>query len=168
MDKAAFAPVWDMIRQRHGIGIRCIEAVPADRIDETPVKGMRSTREIFVHMCSFLRSAAESVPVGKLTYDEKAVLERVRTKEQLLAYAGECWQAADAAFARTSDANLNGMVTTPWGSSMPGFVILSAVVDEYVHHRGQLYAFLRQMGLEPPEVWDFAHNAAEYAPRPRG
>ena len=32
-------------------------------------------------------------------------------------------------------------------------------------HRGQLYAYTRALGVEPPLVWDFEHNEAAFAPQ---
>jgi uncharacterized damage-inducible protein DinB len=37
--------------------------------------------------------------------------------------------------------------------------------DEFVHHRGQLTAFIRVCGGEPPFLWGYADNAAEFRPR---
>jgi uncharacterized damage-inducible protein DinB len=36
--------------------------------------------------------------------------------------------------------------------------------DELVHHRGQLTAFIRLSGGEPPFMWGYADNAPEYQP----
>jgi len=36
--------------------------------------------------------------------------------------------------------------------------------DEFLHHRGQLYAFARACGVEPPFMWGFADNAPEFRP----
>ena len=48
---------------------------------------------------------------------------------------------------------------------MPGFAMLNLLPDEYLHHRGQLYAYLRQLGMKPPENWDFEHSAPEFQPK---
>ena len=37
--------------------------------------------------------------------------------------------------------------------------------DEHLHHRGQLYAYLRAIGVVPPFIWSFDDNAPEYQPR---
>ena len=37
--------------------------------------------------------------------------------------------------------------------------------DEFVHHRGQLTAYLRLCGGTPPFMWGYADNAPEYQPR---
>lgn len=164
MNKAALVPAWDMNRMRHGIAVRCVQALSDEQVLAKPITGMRSALEIVVHMYSFLRAAAESPLAGVITMDEKADLARVRTKADLLAHMEASWRAADAAFQQVTDAQLAAMVKAPWGE-MPGFVMISMIPDEFIHHRGQLYCYLRQLGVEPPMVWDFAHNAPEYAHR---
>jgi len=64
-----------------------------------------------------------------------------------------------------TDEKITRMVKTPWGESFPGFVCVQIIYDEHLHHRGQLYAYLRQLGIEPPFMWDFEHNAPEFQPR---
>ena len=56
-------------------------------------------------------------------------------------------------------------VQTPWGEPFPGFAILGFIHDEYLHHRGQLYAYVRVFGIEPVMMWDFDHNAPEFQKR---
>ena len=74
--------------------------------------------------------------------------------------------AGDASIKSVTDAQLQATVQTPWGGmTMPGWMCASVINDEYFHHRGQLYCYLRQLGVEPPMVWDFTHNAPEYAHR---
>ena len=36
--------------------------------------------------------------------------------------------------------------------------------DEFVHHRGQLYAYARACGGNPPFVWGHADNEPDFAP----
>ncbi len=164
MTKAALVPAWDMNRMRHGIALRCVQAMSDAQVNATPIQGMRSAREIVVHMYAFLRAVPESVLSGAIAFDEKSVLARVRTQADLVAFMEESWRAADAAFQQCTDAQLTALVKAPWGD-MPGGVMISMIPDEFIHHRGQLYCYLRQLGVEPPMVWDFAHNAPEYAHR---
>ena len=65
---------------------------------------------------------------------------------------------------RIGDAELAAMVTTPWNKTWPGFVAFHILHDEFLHHRGQLYAFARCCGAEPPFMWGYADNAPEYRP----
>lgn len=164
MTKAALVPAWDMNRMRHGIALRCVQAMSDAQVNATPIQGMRSAREIVVHMYAFLRAVPESVLSGAIAFDEKSVLARVRTQADLIAFMEESWRAADAAFQQCTDAQLTALVKAPWGDH-PGGVMITMIPDEFIHHRGQLYCYLRQLGVEPPMVWDFAHNAPEYAER---
>ncbi len=163
MKKSSLAPVWEMMRLRHGIGLRCVQALPADQVDSHPIRDMRTPRELVVHMYAFVRAMAEAVLTGTLDMDEKAELAKVKTKDDLVAYAQECWKAADAAFAKITDEQLASTVKAPWGDR-PGYRMISVVPDEYLHHRGQLYAFLRQLGVAPPMNWDFEHSSPELRP----
>ncbi len=163
MKKSSLAHLWEMMRLRHGIGLRCVQALPADQIDSHPIRDMRTPRELVLHMYGFLRSATESVVAGTLTMDAKSDLEQVKTKDDLVAYAQACWKAADAAFAAITDEQLAATVKAPWGDR-PGARMISVLPDEYLHHRGQLYAFLRQLGVEPPMNWDFENSAPELQP----
>lgn len=167
MNKAALVPAWDMNRLRHGIALRCVQALSDEQVNAHPIQGMRSARELVVHMYSFLRAATESALAGTVTMDEKSARARVATKADLIAYMEESWRAADAAFQQVTDAQLASPVKAPWGD-MPGGIIIAMIPDEFIHHRGQLYCYLRQQGVEPPMVWDFEHNAPGLAPAPRG
>ena len=162
--KASFAPVWDKMRLRHGVGLRCIQALPSDQLDARPVRDMRTPKELVVHMYTFLRAAAESLLAGTITMDDQADLPRIKSTADLAKFADQSWKAADAAWGKITDAQLSSNVTAPWGT-MKGSDMLYTVPEEYLHHRGQLYAFLRQLGVKPPENWDYEGSAPEYQPK---
>jgi hypothetical protein len=56
------------------------------------------------------------------------------------------------------------MVPTPWHMTFPGWVGFSIQNDEFMHHRGQLYAIARLAGAEPPFMWGFADNEPAFKP----
>lgn len=159
--------MWDHFRQCHGIALRALEAVPADRIDSNPIPKMRTVKQLAVHMYAMVwRECAEGASRGQIRdIDEKAICHTIRTKEELLRFCRECWDAATEAAESMTEEKLRATVTTPWGVSFPGHVVFETIHDEFLHHRGQLYAFIRALGAEPPPMWDFEHNAPEYRPR---
>lgn len=169
MNKAQMSAFWDHFRAVQGITVRAIEAVPRDKVDVRPCKDMRSPRELIVHMYNMMRYVAEGASKGNVGYvdskDDPVTLEKVKTHDDLVRYAHESWGAADRAVSSMSDAQIQAMVPTPWGMPFPGFVCIQIIYDEHLHHRGQLYAFLRQLGVEPPFLWDFENNAPEYRPK---
>ena len=146
-----------------------LEAIPADRYTTHPVAGMRTPAELAVHVSSTcVRAMAEGVAKGRITVDEAEegkLAAKLGDKPALIAFARQCFDQANAAVARIGDAELSAMVPTPWNKSWPGWVAFQVLHDEFVHHRGQLYAFARACGAEPPFMWGYEDNAPEYQPR---
>ncbi len=163
MNKQVHLGNWEMLRLRHGITLRVVDQLTDEQLNAKPITGMRSALEIVVHMYSGMRQMVEGVVSGSLGDSvEKSVLEKVKTKAQLLAYMAETWTASNTVAQGLTDAQIGGLVKTPWGEPFPGFAILGFIHDEYLHHRGQVYAFVRTFGIEPVMLWDFDHNAPEF------
>jgi uncharacterized damage-inducible protein DinB len=168
MNKATLDQMWDQFRQKYGVYLRLLEAFPADRYATHPVPGMRTPAEMAVHISgTVVRDIAEGVAKGEITAEESSEAKTaadLADKAALVAYARQCFERADAAVKRIGDAELAAMVPTPWKSTWPGFVAFFVLSDEFMHHRGQLYAFARACGVEPPFMWSYAENEAEFRP----
>jgi len=152
----------------NGITFRAIAAIPKDKIDAQPIKDMRTPKELVVHMYTSMRYIADGIVNGEIKWSEevdKETCNRIKSHDDLTRYAGESWKAADRAIQSLADGQTTAMVKTPWGQDFPGFVCVSIIHDEHLHHRGQLYAFLRLFGVEPPFMWDFEHSAPEFQPQ---
>lgn len=165
MNKAQLGQWWDHFRTVNGITLRAIKAIPKDKVDAKPCKDMRTPKELIVHMYTGMKTVSDGITKGEIVYGDeadKAAASGIKSHEELLKYATECWNAADRSIRSLSDDKISGIVKTPWGESFPGFVCVQIIYDEHLHHRGQLYAFIRQFGVEPPMVWDFEHNAPEF------
>jgi uncharacterized damage-inducible protein DinB len=166
-DRKSLTGFWDHFRQVHGITLRTLDLIPADKIDSQPIQNMRSPKELISHLYgTIVRAIPEGVARGTIQpEDEKAIVARIKTKDDLIRFVNESWTAGDRAAKAITDANLLATVKTPWGFDMPGSACMSVVTDEYFHHRGQIYAFVRQLGGAPPMMWDFEHNSAEFGPK---
>jgi uncharacterized damage-inducible protein DinB len=166
MHKDTIAGMWDSLRQIHGITLRATQALPRDRIDDRPIQKMRTPKELVAHMYTMMRDVTGGVVNGEFTSDDAAESGAgIHTHDELVRYVRDCWSASDRAVQSLGEAQLAGMVKTPWGAEFPGFVCIHILYDEHLHHRGQLFAFLRALGAEPPVLWDFENNAPEFRPR---
>lgn len=164
MNRQTHLALWDTMRMRHGIVLRLLEQLPAEGLASRPIAGMRTPVELVVHIYASARQMAESVRTGNLPeFDEKAAVEAIRTPKQLLAFVKDAWAATDRDARAATDVQLGATVKTPWGA-YPGSAMFGFLHDEFLHHRGQLYAFVRTFGIEPVMVWDFEHNAPEFQP----
>ena len=169
LNKQSLTGMWDMTRQKHGITLRLIDLLPENKLHAQLIPGMRTPAELIVHMYDIVvKSIPQGIAKGEVTADEnaeKGIASGLKTKQDLVKYVNDCWTAGDKAVASITDAQLAAMVATPWGQPFPGFALCGIVNDEYLHHRGQLYAFVRASGIEPPMMWDFGNNAEAYRPK---
>lgn len=168
MDQPTLHAMWDQMRQKYGVYLRLLEALPADRFHQGPIAGMRTPAELVAHVSgSIVRDIAQGVARGVITADESSeasVAGRWTSGADAVAFARECWSQADAAVKTIGDAQLSAIVPTPWDMSFPGYVGFFILNDEFVHHRGQLYAYARAFGVEPPFMWGYGDNAPEFRP----
>ena len=167
MNLQTVAKLWDHMRQAHGIGLRALDAIPADKIDATPIPNMRTPKQLVVHMYAMVfQEMAEGVLRGSIQeFDEKPIADKILTHADLVKFAKDSFAAADRAVAKYTEQTLTQTVTTPWNFEAPGAAMFSIIPDEYIHHRGQLYTFVRAFGNAPPMLWDFENNDPEFRPK---
>jgi uncharacterized damage-inducible protein DinB len=166
MNRSIVGYMWEELRLINGITLRVIDGIPKEKIDARPIGMMRTPKELVAHMYTTMRTVAEGIAKGTITADERADSgAELRSRDDMLRYARESWKAADRAMQSLTDAQIQAMVKTPWGMDMPGHFCSTIIYDEHLHHRGQLYAFLRALGAEPPFMWDFENSAPEFRPR---
>ena len=168
MTKAYLESFWDHFRTVNGITLRAIQAIPADKLDAKPCRDMRTPKELVTHMYNTMRTLADGIGRGEFAdteAEEPKIAAGIHSVEELRRFALDSWNTADRAIHALPEERITGSVKTPWGMSFPGFICVQIIYDEHIHHRGQLYAFLRQLGVEPPSMWDFEHNAPEFQSR---
>jgi uncharacterized damage-inducible protein DinB len=157
---------WDYFRVVNGIGLRAIAALPEGSLDQAPIAGMRTVKELVFHLYQMVRDTPQSVARGEAAAPDPAVetaeLAGLRSKADLLAWCGRCWETGNQVVPTLTDAQIQGMVKTPWGQDFPGFVMMDILYNEYWHHRGQLYVYLRALGVEPPMLYDYENNAPAF------
>jgi uncharacterized damage-inducible protein DinB len=166
MTRQNLESLWEQFRLSNGVTLRALQAIPDDKLGDHPVPNMRSARELVDHIYSYVRAIPEAVVKGQITAaDVEPQLARMATTRDVVAYARECFEKADAAVQRITDQQLAGPVATHWGPSFPGAMMMTVLYDEHLHHRGQLYAYMRAMGIEPPFIWGFEENEPAFQPK---
>jgi uncharacterized damage-inducible protein DinB len=162
MNSQALRMFWDQIRQKYGVLLRVLEVIPEPQLHAHPIPGMRTPAELAAHVAgSIVRDIAVGVAKGAITADESReadIAAGLTSRASLLDHLRDCWARADAAVATITDSQLAASVPTPWGMSFPGAFAFHVLNDELLHHRGQLYAYARACGVEPPSLWSFAEN----------
>ena len=161
MNKSALSSIWNQMRQKYGVYLRVLEALPDDKVVDAVIPGMRTPAELVAHTSGgIVKGFAKGVASGEILAgpSDSEVAAGIHSKDDLLTYARACWDEADAAIAEVGDDELSRMVKTPWGFEFPGRTAIHTMNDEFVHHRGQLYAYVRACGVEPPFLWSYDQN----------
>lgn len=166
MNKQRLTQTWDNFRQMHGITLRLIDSIPADKFDARPIPNMRTPKELIVHVYGMVvKSIVTGIATGSIAeIDEKAITASLKTKDDVRKFVNDAYATCDATVKGIADDKLNSQVETPWGMSFKGSDCIHILRDEYLHHRGQLYTYLRALGQDVPMVSDFEHNAPEFQP----
>jgi len=91
MNKAVIDQSWDYFRTVNGIGLRAIAALPADKLDAHPIPGMRTPKELVVHLYTIVVALPAAVAKGEIKdtdEEEAATVQRIRTKDELVSVWG--------------------------------------------------------------------------------
>ena len=168
LDKPWLDQFWNQIRQKYGVYMRLLDALPEDKYHSHPVADIRTPAEMVAHTSgSIVRDLAQGVLKGEITANESAesdVASGLTTKAEVLSFATDCWNLGNEAVAAIGDAELSAIVQTPWDMTFPGWVGFDILNDEFLHHRGQLAVYARILGVAPPFIWGFADNSPEFRP----
>ncbi|HVP37753.1 MAG TPA: DinB family protein [Candidatus Saccharimonadales bacterium] len=165
MNRETALGMWNKFRAIHGVTLRAIAKIPPDKLEACPVPGMRSFKELVTHMYEYAEAMPKAVVKGKLEQsDLPGGKEGIRSVADLEKWCRGCFDRGDANVKKLTDAQVQAMVPTFFGRPFMGFALIGIVYDEHLHHRGQLYAFLRAVGVEPPFMWGFDQNEPAFRP----
>ncbi len=170
MEKQALLAQYGYFKMVHGVTLRMIGAFANEDLDFRPKPGMRSPRELILHIYGMLKTFPAGISQGKLTQETensaipeseggKAAIKALKTIADCQAYARICFQTAEEALAKFSDEQLAQQIESPFGT-FPAWQYFAFAYDEHWHHRGQLYTYLRLLGKEPPMLYDYENSPA--------
>ncbi|AWA29095.1 damage-inducible protein DinB [Flavobacterium magnum] len=132
---------------------RVIEAFPEKEFFEYSIGGMRTASQLVLELLAIGAPAMKAI----VERDEKPYTEAgnaLTTKALFLQQWDADTDAINTYFAQvpTEDFgktfNLFGQYNSPIIHSILYFI------DNEIHHRGQLYVYLRGLGVEPPFFWE--------------
>ena len=130
---------------------RVIEAFPDDQLFTFSIGGMRT----FGEMAGELLALGAPMMQGLATGDwEPFSDEKVETKQELLRLWDESTQEIDEFFAQLPDTGFAETVTSFGQFTGPVYWQILYVIDNEIHHRGQAYVYLRELGVEPPLFYE--------------
>jgi len=132
-----------------GLTMKVGKAMPPEKGEYKPYPEAFTFKKLLLHAVEWEATVCGRITTGKWDFKEfsdeglslAAVLELTEKitaegSEVLKNLAPEKWEE---------------MVDLPWGGSQPVYGLLFGVLEHEVHHRGQLYVYLRMNGIVPPQ-----------------
>ncbi len=138
---------WNRIHKQTA---RILAAAPDDKLDWKPGEKMFTLRELVTHIPESEAAIARSALSGsmqkvKLDFTGAAVADIVNTFDRQHA------ELAEEVSKLTLD-QLNEKIQA-FGREMKRKVLLRGMIEHEIHHRGQLFTYLRLAGIEPPALY---------------
>ena len=170
MNKQALLGQRQYFNMVHGVTLRLIGSFSDKDLDYRPQPGMRSVRDLILHIYEGEKAVGEGIKQGRFTKEVmdkgvpeteagKAVAVTLKTVADCQKFARECHQAGDDAVASLTDEDLARPLEAPYGV-FPMWQYFAFAYDEHWHHRGQLYTYARLLGKQPPMLYDYENSPA--------
>jgi uncharacterized damage-inducible protein DinB len=150
VDKRDFFNNWT---DSYRITRETIEAFPEDKLGEVIIPGLRPPGELFCHIFAHVNAIFNACVRRELNVDELYLIPSdVDTTKQkdLLRFARRTMEGLLAHASVNADV-WKQQILTPGGEVPMDSMCLESFAHE-VHHRGQLTAMLRVIGIEAPKV----------------
>jgi uncharacterized damage-inducible protein DinB len=142
-----FIKSWNRI---HNQTARVMGAAPDDKLDWRPAEGMFALRELICHfpqaelliVRSALAGSAQKSELDLSGLNVSQIVETFNHQHDRLAEE----------VSRLSADQLKEEVDF-FGRKMPRLALLIGMTEHEIHHRGQLFVYLRLLGVKPPSLY---------------
>lgn len=145
---AAFLTHWQGHRR---LTRRTIEAFPADQLFGHTIGGMRSFGTLALEMVGMAAPMVRGLVNDDWSSYQPAV---ANSQAELLGLWDATTADIDRLWPTIPDARWSATLTAFGQYTGPGHELMLYVVDNEIHHRGQGYVYLRDLGIAPPPFYE--------------
>jgi uncharacterized damage-inducible protein DinB len=138
---------WNRIHKQTA---RALEAAPDDRLDWKPGEGMFTLRQLVTHIPEAEAAIARSALAGSMQ-KVKLGLEQASVAEIVALFDAQHDRLAEEVSKLTLE-QLKEKIEA-FGRQMSRLALLRGLIEHEIHHRGQLFTYLRLAGVEPPALY---------------
>ncbi|MHA2231486.1 MAG: DinB family protein [Candidatus Hodarchaeales archaeon] len=139
---------------------KAILLIPDDKLTWKPVDDALSAAELGIHiyMCSLVYAAGTLK--GEFTDADYSIIpfdsKKVESASDIIDYGEQVKAYIKEAIPKLTEADMDKQVTlTCWGGiKVGGMACMATILEETIHHRGQLCIYLRILGIKPPFIYD--------------
>jgi uncharacterized damage-inducible protein DinB len=143
-----FVKNWNRIHKQTA---RVLKAAPDAEMDWRPKEGMFTMRELVSHIPQAEASIIRSALAGSM---QEVDLDLAgRSAEEIAAIFDKSHRELAEEVSKLTLDELNEEVEA-FGRRMRRIILLWAVTEHEIHHRGQLFTYYRLAGVEPPGLYE--------------
>jgi len=155
MDKKQMLEMWQKLDNSQEVTLKAVASIPDGRLDWKPCPQVRTVKELVRHIYAWERLYTRAAKSGLLAQKDAAKEESTALKEkrELIAYAKKVHREATGIVKQLSERDLKRKVKLFFGMELPAGTCIAIIFDEHWHHRGQLYVYLRLLGVKPPFLY---------------
>lgn len=139
---------------------RAVAMIPPEHLDFRPTPENMSAKAMAHHVYQIVLLTALGIEKGEVTKEDAGAvtldLMSVDRAEQLVGFGARVKERARAPLSSLTDEALDREVRYFFGLKASGEDSLRNMMEEVLHHRGQLQVYLRLMGIKPPSIRDFS------------
>ncbi|MBX6350798.1 MAG: DinB family protein [Clostridia bacterium] len=138
-----------ILEDNRRLTLRTIEAFPEEALFHHAVPGMRPFADMVKEILDIEAGYMKGIATG--SWDYEGGFPEVATKAALLAACRAVREETRAWWPRLTAEHLLQADDDPWtGYRATHLERLLYALENEIHHRGQAYVYLRQLGIEPP------------------
>jgi len=147
MNKQTFVRYWRQVRR---LTIKLLDEFPPDSFDFRPAPEIMTVSQLFKHILQVEIYIREGFLTGKWEIPEELgnnIFEKEMLKDKLTIESRKTIQL----LSEVPEGKFMKIIKTPYGN-LSGEILLQVAVDEEIHHRGNLYTYLRCLDKTPPQM----------------
>ena len=139
---------------------KAIMLIPDDKLDWKPIDDAMIAADLGIHiyMCSLIYMAGTLK--GEFSNNDYSIIpfdsKNVKSASEIVEYGEKVKSYIKENLTKLTETDMDKRITyNCWGGvEIGGFESLATILEETIHHRGQLCVYLRMLGIKPPFIYD--------------
>ena len=145
-----FLDYYSKVRERTR---RVAQLIPPEQLEWTYRPGKFTLGDLVRHIAAIERWLYAENVQGRPSAYRGCGPELAAGKDAVLAYLDELHEQSLAIFRTLTPGQLQAKIKTPAGAPITCWKWLRLLPEHEIHHRGQIYLYLNQLGVETPPLY---------------
>lgn len=156
MEKKDVMSMLEYFDKVNKVTLKAINLIPPKKLNFKPCPEVMSIKDLIHHIYTSERVFANGAKKGFITQEDfKKETRELRSLKSLINYAKKVHQNTNRIACSLTSRQMKRKIKTFWGDQLLAYACFFVIYDEHWHHRGQLYTYLRLLGIKPPDLYDF-------------